>query len=177
VRTAVLEAATRRFAAQGPNASLRDIAEDAHVNLGLIHRHFGNKDDLLREVLLAQVRAGRHAFEDESDVGKSIRHLFEGVVGNDVYVRIIAWLLLYEPHRLRYQDDFPAIRSLRELEAAAAHDEDDAGDRDLRLMAAITTSYGWTIFGPLLLAAFGYSDADREDVERRLAALLSRTVG
>ena len=51
VRAAVLDAAARHFAAQGANASLRDIATDAGVNLGLIHRHFGNKDDLLQAVL------------------------------------------------------------------------------------------------------------------------------
>ena len=37
---------------------MRDIAADAGVNLGLIHRHFGNKDDLLQAVLDTQRRAG-----------------------------------------------------------------------------------------------------------------------
>ena len=51
VRAAILTAAGRHFARHGTAASLREIATDAQVNLGLIHRHFGNKDDLFREIL------------------------------------------------------------------------------------------------------------------------------
>ncbi|MCC6271418.1 MAG: helix-turn-helix transcriptional regulator, partial [Microbacteriaceae bacterium] len=58
VRAAILAAASRRFAQHGRKASLRDIAADAGVNLGLIHRHFGNKDDLLRAALTEHAGAG-----------------------------------------------------------------------------------------------------------------------
>src|SRR6056297_2857157 len=49
---AVLDAADRLFAEQGPgNVSLRAIAQQAGVNYGLVHRHFGTKDDLFDRLL------------------------------------------------------------------------------------------------------------------------------
>src|SRR5207248_9502831 len=55
VVVAVVEAATALFAERGPAAvSLREIAQAADVNLGLIHRHIGSKADLLAAVLRAR---------------------------------------------------------------------------------------------------------------------------
>jgi len=49
---AVVSAAFRLFATRGPAAvSLRDIAEAADVNVGLIHRHIGNKTAVLAAAL------------------------------------------------------------------------------------------------------------------------------
>src|SRR5207248_8155711 len=55
VVAAVIEAATALFAERGPAAvSLREVAQAADVNLGLIHRHIGSKADLLAAVLRAR---------------------------------------------------------------------------------------------------------------------------
>jgi AcrR family transcriptional regulator len=176
VRAAVLDAAARRFAREGRKASLRDIADDANVNLGLIHRHFGNKDDLLREVLRTQTHRGIRVIEEAADAGDALRRVFEGATHDGLYIRIIAWLLLEEPGRVQYQDDFPGMALLRALDRAATSDAEDTGDvdRDARLMAAMATIYGWSVFGPQLLASFGYPDDARTELESRLASLLTR---
>ncbi|MBM4608397.1 TetR family transcriptional regulator, partial [Rhodococcus hoagii] len=44
-------AARRLLAAKGLSFSMRELAADAGVNLGLIHKHVGNKDDVVRAVL------------------------------------------------------------------------------------------------------------------------------
>src|ERR1700678_4167148 len=52
VVAAILEAATDLFAERGPAAtSIRDIAERAGVNHGLVFRHFGTKEQLFGAVL------------------------------------------------------------------------------------------------------------------------------
>jgi AcrR family transcriptional regulator len=52
VRAALLEAAARLFAEEGPKAvSVRRIAAAAGVNHGLVHHYFGSKEELLREVV------------------------------------------------------------------------------------------------------------------------------
>lgn len=51
-RDALLEAAIELFAEYGPaSVSVRDVARRAGVNHGLVHRHFGSKDDLLAEAI------------------------------------------------------------------------------------------------------------------------------
>lgn len=51
-RRAILDAARLRFAEQSyDHAALRDIAREAGVDVALIGRYFGNKEQLFREVL------------------------------------------------------------------------------------------------------------------------------
>ena len=169
VRAAVLDAAARHFAAQGANASLRDIAADAGVNLGLIHRHFGNKDDLLQAVLDSQRRAGADLVSAAPDVATAVREIFEETVYKDQHVRTLAWLLLDHEQGRSLRHEYPAIEALR------ARVGDDPDER-ARLMAAFTMVYGWTVFGPQLLEAFGYASDDRAAVESELAGLLDTLV-
>ncbi|MDZ7732731.1 MAG: helix-turn-helix domain-containing protein [Acidimicrobiia bacterium] len=48
----MLDAAIVLFSSRGPAAvALRDVATEAGVNYGLIHRHFGTKDALVTRVV------------------------------------------------------------------------------------------------------------------------------
>ena len=52
VVAAILDSAAEMFAERGPAAaSIRDIAARAHVNHGLVFRHFGTKEQLVAAVL------------------------------------------------------------------------------------------------------------------------------
>ena len=63
-RSAIVEAATRRFACQGyQHAGVREIAADAGVDAAMVNRYFGSKEGLFAEVI-------EHAFD--------IRYLTEG---------------------------------------------------------------------------------------------------
>ena len=173
IRDAVLEAAAERFAAEGPEASLRDIAEDAGVNLGLIHRHVGNKDELLRAVLAREIEGGAVAIEAAGDAPAALRRIFEGAATDGRYIRIVAWLLLREQQAPRQQERYPGMAALRALAGGEATDT----ERDTRLMVAMAAIYGWTVFGPQLRAAFGYEVGDRAALERQLAAVVGDIVG
>jgi AcrR family transcriptional regulator len=49
---ALLDAAERLLAHAGPGeVSLRSIARAAGVNHGLVHRHFGTRDDLIERLM------------------------------------------------------------------------------------------------------------------------------
>jgi len=50
-RQRLIVAARDTFAALGPAAEVKDIAERAGVGVGTIYRHFSNKEDLLRAVI------------------------------------------------------------------------------------------------------------------------------
>jgi AcrR family transcriptional regulator len=173
VRHAVLEAAARRFAAEGPDASLRQIAADADVNLGLIHRYIGNKDDLLRAVLSHGVEQGLGKIERATDASGALRDIFEASTVNGRYIRILAWLLLREPTHVEHQDRYPGMAALRALAGSSI---DDPRERDAQLMAAMAAIYGWIVFGPRLRAAFDADDSDREELDQRIARVIGDIV-
>ena len=51
-RSAIFEAATRRFAYQGyEHAGVREIAADAGVDAAMVNRYFGSKEGLFAEVI------------------------------------------------------------------------------------------------------------------------------
>jgi AcrR family transcriptional regulator len=51
-RSAIFEAATRRFACQGYQyAGVREIAADAGVDAAMVNRYFGSKEGLFAEVI------------------------------------------------------------------------------------------------------------------------------
>jgi AcrR family transcriptional regulator len=53
-REAVLDAARARFAEEGREAQIDDIARDAKVGVGTVYRHFPNKEDLVAALIEAR---------------------------------------------------------------------------------------------------------------------------
>jgi AcrR family transcriptional regulator len=77
-REAILEAATRRFAAQGyEHAGVREIAADAGVTAALVNRYFGSKEGLFAEVIDGALDI-RHLLQDQR--GDLADHLARAMV-------------------------------------------------------------------------------------------------
>ena len=72
-RASLLAAATKRFAREGyENASLREIAAEAGVDVSLVSRYFGGKEELFGEVL-AMTPAPMDLFEgDHATYGERV---------------------------------------------------------------------------------------------------------
>jgi len=170
IHAAVIRAAARRFAAEGLRTSLRDIATDAGVNVGLIHRHIGNKDDVVRAVLASQSRVGANGIARAADIGGAFSWIFGQLASGRSYVRIIAWLLLGggDSASWGYQRDYATIEALR-------NKAPDGAD-EIGLMAAMTLVYGWSLFSDRLMEAFGADPARRAEIDSRLAALATQLV-
>lgn len=78
-RAGLLAAATERFVREGyDSVSLREIASDAGVDVSLVSRYFGGKDELFAEVLAASP-SGIEMFE--GDVHDSGERLATKIVG------------------------------------------------------------------------------------------------
>lgn len=168
VRSAIIAAARRCFAAGGPRVSLREIARDARVNLGLIHRYIGNKDDLIAAVIADRSRLGESIVGRHDDPGAAMAEMFGATAAEGASARTIAWLLLTGEHPELLPERFPAIAALREL---LPDDTDDLG-----LLAAITLTFGWAVFGDRLLAAFDRAPGDAATTAEALGALAARLV-
>lgn len=91
-RAGLLAAATTRFAREGyDNVSLREIASDAGVDVSLVSRYFGGKEELFAEVLAA-CPSGADMFEgDPADFGERIatKLVFDEQVDKDLNCLLI----------------------------------------------------------------------------------------
>jgi AcrR family transcriptional regulator len=142
----VLPHAADLFCERGPAAtSLRDIAQRAGVNAGLIFRHIGNKEAIVAAVLdyLAQDLATAQAAGESADV-------IEARAARSWTVIARASLDGFDVGRL--QRRFPNIERL--LALARDHHEDDRTAR-LATADALALQLGWHLFGSFLQAATG----------------------
>lgn len=171
VRSAVMREARRLLSDRGPNVPLRDIADAAQVNLGLIHRHIGRKDALLTEVMQDAVRYGAARLEDLDDAGEAARGMLLGASSHPEISRLLAWLALDR------EAAFPPMLDPSQRPAAALRrmtSPPPAGDVELLLV--FTAVYGWPVLRGALLDALDIPEADREGIDERLADLLARVI-
>jgi AcrR family transcriptional regulator len=111
VRAAVLDSAIALFAERGPSSvSLRDIAGAANVNLGLLHRHFGSKADLVTaaiEHFLAGMRSRIIEVLTADDFSSALVSVLR--YDASVYTRLMAWSLLDGVDAENLQGNYPMV--------------------------------------------------------------------
>ena len=166
---ALLEAATTLFAAHGPGAvSLRDVARQANVNLGLIHRYIGGKQDLLEMVL--ERRPGMPALPPAPprSAAELVDLLLELLAADAAYTRIMLRATLDGFEVPRSQQAFPLI----ERAVATARSTLPPPDAELRVGLLAAAAFGWQALGPLLLDAVGHADLDGRAVAEALRPAL-----
>jgi AcrR family transcriptional regulator len=170
-REEILEAATRRFAAQGyERAGVREIAADAGVTAALVNRYFGSKEGLFAEVIKRALDMG-HLVRDGR--AKLANHLARVVVygRKDDPEGVLTPLLLLlhsaaEPRAIelfRQDLDRTQLRILAEQIGG-----DDAAVRAAMVLAQLT---GFAILHHVLRPE-AFADARGEE----LVALLSRSL-
>lgn len=75
-RHEILASAEKRFAAEGINSSLENVARDAGVGSATLYRHFPTRDALLAEVLQRrndQLMAERDRIDDIDDTARALQ--------------------------------------------------------------------------------------------------------
>lgn len=152
VRAAVLDSAVALFAERGPaSVSLRDIAGAANVNLGLLHRHFGSKAELVTAAI-EHFRARTRTRVDAAVQASDFSSEFIQVLREDaaVYPRLMAWALLdgVEPESL--QESYPSVVAIVARLEAAGFEPDLAR---ARAAVAFGTAVGFVFFEPALRVA------------------------
>lgn len=155
VIAAILDSAADMFAERGPAAaSIRDIAARAHVNHGLVFRHFGTKEQLVAAVLdhlaanLTKMTDGTTSPSESEVDAATTRHL-----------RVIARALLDGYPAGQLQSSFPAAARLLDG-IRPQHDNEDSAR--LGAANAIALLLGWHLFEPFVRSATGLHDLPRE---------------
>jgi len=154
VREALVDAATELFAARGPsNVSIREVAEAAGVNHGLVHHYFASKDGLLTVVL--DRLAARVA--DEIATDDDLARVYAPGGAAERHGRILAAVLLEARDPADVKSDFPVVSALVERLRARGVDELDARERAAQVTAFVV---GWQFFESYLSAAAGLDLTD-----------------
>jgi AcrR family transcriptional regulator len=169
VVAALLAAARTLIAERGPDVALREIAERANVNFGLIYQYVGTKEQLVREV-------NRRAALEAAERLRDAEHLDEALAmlmtfGDGTTARLVAWAALGGSQTQDLFRDSPALDVLARLMVrdAQASGRDVSLD-DARVLAALAmaVALGWRLFGGTALTAAGLDGAHPERYDDRI---------
>lgn len=153
-RDALLGSAIELFADRGPaSVSIREISRHAGVNHGLVHRHFGSKDDLLGEAIeKGSSIVFPSALGDGGFDFDAVSHLLHH---RSPAARLIARTIVdgIDIRSVRHQ--FPVLRGLREVARAESNSARPSELSDPRVAAAATAAMalGSVIWGRHLCPA------------------------
>ncbi len=149
---AIVGAASLLFAERGPAAvSLREVAAAANVNLGLIHRHVGSKDDLLTAVLRARPGVDEADVDAYDDPARLIVDLATQSEPRPLQLLVIVRALLDGYDLASLGVDLPYLRRGAELVA------ERLGPTDARVRSALGAAVvlGWHTVGDAYLRLLG----------------------
>ncbi|WP_433682684.1 TetR/AcrR family transcriptional regulator [Nocardia sp. CA-119907] len=160
VVSAVLTHAADLFAERGPAAtSIRDIAERAGVNHGLVFRHFGAKDKLVTAVL-DHLSAETAALVDTGILSPDDPRLRRHWV-------VLARCILDGYPVGQMQSRFPVITALIEQTRLQRADDHDAA---LSVAHAAAFVLGWQLFEPFLRKAAGLDNIPNAQLQQAINA-------
>ena len=170
VATALLNAAAQEFAERGFHAaSVRAIAQRAHVNHGLVHRHFGSKSQLLDAVIREFApRAAR-------DLGRQSRAEAARAQDTALLFRVLTRALL-DGVEIGNQAKHPVMDWA--IGQAVARTGAEPTDVRVGVTHAVALHLGWLLFGPFLTSSAELSDAEiahaRGGIEAAQRCLIDR---
>lgn len=171
VRAALIATGARLFAERGrAGISVREVAREAGVNHGLVHRHFGSKEGLLHQVMssLADEVAGAIGPMGSNETLSQLLVNIFGATSQRLHWRILARALLDGEDPNELQQEFPVVE--RMLEAARR----GTGTR-LSAEALVTLllagGLGVLLFESYLKAATGQDDEQWKATRRELTEL------
>ncbi len=163
-RTALIESAVQLFALRGPAAvTTREIAQRAHVNHGLVHRHFGSKDALLAEAI---EQGSSSLFPAAlSDVGFDLDTVIRQVRRESLAPLLIARTLVDDLDMAAVRERFPVVRRLVDAYPSVSRAAGSGGLDDPRLAvaAAVSLALGSAIWDAPLRTVTGLDDRDDLD--------------
>ncbi len=181
VVTAVIEAAGELFSRRGfDGVSVRDIAKKAGVNHGLIHRHFGSKENLRRQTLQRMADAMLADVRGAGTLQEISRLAFQSLTRHEHFWRILARTILDGYGTGDLHRSFPIALHLIERVKTAVKEGTLRGGLDPRMVVAAMFSFscGFIMFEPFILAAAGLDGMKPEKVrDAILAAAMSLLTG
>lgn len=161
VKSALQKAALTLLAERGMSFSIREVAKLARVNHGLVHRHFGSKEALLKVAIAERNEALRLQVQGKSSP------MDLTVQGGPATAAILARLILEDATSLI--GDHIATKAIVERAALQVVDTDPLTAAH-RTALANAIVLGWTVFGEYALQAAGTTRS--QEVESALRSMV-----
>jgi AcrR family transcriptional regulator len=170
LQRAALDLLERNGALSGLN--LREVADEAGVNRGLVYHYFGSRRDLLRAALRSDVKE-RMA---EVNPGKWIplperwAHFFPAMLRHERAVVLAALLILDGDRNVRMVPNHEEVRERHRLDTEGGWLSEDL-DLDAVHVALVSVVYGYIVFRQRLAEELGH---DLEHLDDEVARVFER---
>lgn len=171
---ALEDAALKLLRDQGVLAgiNLREVADEAGVNRGLVYHYFGNRRDLLRAALRKDVRQRLIELTADPDAAFAARsrRFIKTMIRQAEFVRLVVILALDNDPKVRIlplKDQVLPI--LHELKASGGLPEDL--DIEAYHLLHVSMGYGYALLRESMAEEM---ELDLEDQDRRVAAMAER---
>jgi TetR/AcrR family transcriptional regulator, repressor for neighboring sulfatase len=160
----IIDATLSLWSSQGPaKLSLRGIASRAGVNYGLVYRHFGTKDEVIRAALNRRLEKGLQSISGCEDLMEAMDVFLDQSTGS--YARLLAWATLqYVLDDIMPPQDLVLQRIVELAKQDEAADDDEAKTAVL-VGSLISMVYGWRLFGPYLVPELGLKDLSQAQLD------------
>jgi AcrR family transcriptional regulator len=160
----IFEAAEQLFAQMPPSeVTTRAIAQVAQVNLALIHRYVGSKEEVLRQVMLRYAQRFRLDAQLAGTFEDGLITLLQDPK-HEPFVRTLAFLILTNYPLDDVMAPEGGLKML--LSLGKSNDLEPA-----RVMAALVMGMGWLLFDRFLLMAAGVPRSGRK-ISKEVFALV-----
>jgi len=167
VEAALINSAAELFAERGVSGvSLRDIATHAGVNHGLIHRHFGSKENLRKKTQEHLAEKVRDDIGTPDNLVELMAKAETAVKKNPLFWKVMARSFLDGTVEGDVQSEFPFVRDFVKLVRMAQEQDIIKLDIDPRYIVAGILAYGLGMraFDRYILEAAGLEDEPAEDI-------------
>lgn len=177
MREAILGAARDLFAEQGFAAvGVRDIAQRAGVNHGLVHRHFGSKQAVLQAVLQGMFSEVGGQVRDDLPLGADdfVTRLYPLVTARKQDWQIVMRAVLdgfdFQAAGFSFPITATVLDHVRARRGAAAADAGEVA------AAVIAAGLGWLLLETYLSPVLGLDGQDPDALRQRMAARFATLV-
>jgi AcrR family transcriptional regulator len=170
VESAIRASAAKLIAERGPQGvALRDIADDAGVNFGLVYHYFGTKNQLLDEVYATATESAARRLREVQHLDDALDVLMS--LGDGTTARLVAWAVLDGKDPTELFGVSPSLSVLADVvrrDAAEAGRPVSADDARVFAAMAMVMALGWRLFGATALTVAGARSHDPERYESQV---------
>jgi AcrR family transcriptional regulator len=177
---AVIEATIELCRTGGPDkVTLRRVADQANVNYGLVHRHFGTKAEVIKAAMRrAHERSFRVLVEPYEDLETAVDHIL--VEGSNTLARVMAWGILQGEidSILPPAETSLMLTGLYQL-AAKGSDARSAADplaTKITVGTLVASLLGWRLFEPYIVRGLKLGDVGRPALYRSILSALHQLI-